>query len=698
MLLTLLLAAAAFSTVPVSIASGSGDWPRWRGPDGTNVSLEQGWDVRDTGVMQWRVDIGVGYSTPIVARGAVYVVGYFPSEADPNVGVDRVSCLDAETGAARWSIEYPSLAYANEHRGGVIETPTLHGDTLYVATRKGELRALELATGATRWNVDLAARHGLDPGRYGFASSPLIDGERLVVNMASTVALDPTTGATLWFSENLDANYSTAAPIELPGAPAEGTDTQAAAQRGYAIFGGNGVFVVSASDGKVLRRFVFRQTPRNVEGATPIVIGTDVFVSSGYDQGAALIDMAPVEPVLRWRSRRMRTKLAGATLFEGHLYGHDESMLTCMDMAGEVKWRERGLGQGALSIAGDKLLLTTSEGELAVAEASPTAYVELSRAPLFDDDGVYWATPVLVNGRVFVRSSVGALVCIDRRIAQRVIAQGGAANGTVASPDTGGASGALPAPDELERRHLERSGLARRGDLALTLTGKLHVVGLGLEDVRATWGFAPGGRWHASFDLPPGIGGTILQTFDGQHGWETNPYRGDKLLTGPTLEEHRRTRGQRDLFDPVPEGFTARCVGREVFRGVPAFRVELEQRPSAPVGSAPPANGPAEGDTPAKDGAPRRRTVYFDAASGHYLGRTAADEATVVLGDWRVVEGVMPPMYVPFRRTTFEPETGLEHRWTFQSVSSTAPTDERFAPSEALTAELEKLKREGGGG
>jgi len=691
MLLSLLLTAVPGAPVPVVPVPG--DWPRWRGPDGTNVSAEQGWDVRDTGVTQWRVDIGVGYSTPIVTGGAVVVIGYFPSDVDPNVGVDRVSCLDAETGAARWTIEYPSLAFANEHRGGVIETPTAHGDSLYVASRQGELRALALATGALQWRVDVAARHGLDPGRYGFASSPLIDGQQLVVNMASTVALDPMNGDTLWVSENLDANYSTPAPIVLPGVESDSAGAQAAAQRGYAVFGGEGVFVVSASDGSVLRRIVFRQTPRNVEGATPIVIGTDVFVSSGYDQGAALIDMAPETPVLRWRSRRMRTKLAGATLFDGHLYGHDESMLTCMDLTGEVQWRERGLGQGALSIADGKLLLTTSEGELAVADASPAGYVELSRAALFDDDGVYWATPVLADGRVFVRSSVGALACVDRRATR----PSGAREALAASPAAtvqveGVADGALPSPDELEQRHLLRSGLAGHADRALTLEGRLHVVALGLEDVQAAWGFAPGGRWHASFDLPPGIGGTILQSFDGARAWETNPYRGDKLLTGSTLDELQRTRGQRDLFDPVTEGFTARCVGRELFRGVQAFRVELEQRPPPGTG------GSAETVPTASDRAPLRRTVYFDAVSGYYLGRTASDESTVLLGDWRAVEGVTPPLHVPFRRTTFDPETGLEHRWTFRSASQTAPSSERFVLPEALAKELEKAPAGVGGG
>jgi outer membrane protein assembly factor BamB len=642
-----------------SVASVDHDWPRWRGPHGTNVSAEADFDASGVGQVVWRVDIGVGYSSPIVAGDASYVLGYFPSAEDPNVGRDRVARLDTETGEVVWAIDYPSLAYANEHRGGVIETPTLHGDTLFVASRQGELRALDVANGAQRWAVDLSARHGLDPGRYGFASSPLIDEGRLVVNMSRAVALDPASGETIWLSEPLDANYSTAAPMDLRlGGEGATTSTHA-----YAVFGGEGLFVLAAETGETLRRFEFRQTPRNVEGATPIVIGTDVFVSSGYDQGAALVDVVAEPPVARWRSRRMRTKLAGATLFEGHLYGHDESMLTCMDLTGQVMWRERGLGQGALSIAGGKLLLTSSEGELVVAEASPSGFVEHSRTALFEDDGVYWATPVLVDGRVYVRSSVGTLVCVDRRHAAQRALEGGVPDPTRVTV------AALPSPDELEREHLRRMGEVRVGELSLTFVGKLHVVALGLEDVDATFGFAAGDRWHASFDLPPGIGGTILQAFDGENAWETNPYRGDKLLADATLQELRRTRGMRDLFDPIPAGFTARTVGREVFRGTPAYRVELEEV----------LEPPGEGATDEAVRAPIRRTLYFDAEERRLLGRTAPDEATVVLGDWRPVPKWPSRLELPFRRTTFEPETGLEHRWTFSTVESTEPPAERFA-------------------
>jgi hypothetical protein len=168
------------------------------------------------------------------------------------------------------------------------------------------------------------------------------------------------------------------------------------------------------------------------------------------------------------------------------------------------------------------------------------------------------------------------------------------------------------------------------------------------------------------------------------------------LLVGAALEEHVRTSGQRDVFDPLPDGFAARCVGREAFRGVQAFRVELQQLPGAPNEGTPTEgaleqSGPSAPSPPSE---PLRRTVYFDSATGFYLGRTAADESTVVLGDWRAVEGVTPPLRLPFQRTTFEPDTGLEHRWSFDQATATAPEDQRFILPTALA---EELQRESGG-
>jgi hypothetical protein len=110
----------------------------------------------------------------------------------------------------------------------------------------------------------------------------------------------------------------------------------------------------------------------------------------------------------------MRNKMSGCVLFEDHLYGFDEKTLKCMDLQGQEKWAQQGLGNGALVIAGGRICALSSRGELVIAEATPQSYRELARAPVLSG-GVYWTTPVLLNGLIYCRNSVGDLVCRDHR-------------------------------------------------------------------------------------------------------------------------------------------------------------------------------------------------------------------------------------------------------------------------------------------
>ena len=630
---TLLLLIAAQAAAAAGSHDGPHDWPHWRGPERTNVSTETEWTSFGADAPLWRAKLGRGYSSPMVAAGRVFAVGYHASDEDPNVGHDEVVCFDAVTGERRWSVRYPSLAFANEHRGGVIGSPAVAGETLLVATRGGELRALDVATGETHWMVDVAERHGVSPRRYGFASSPYVEDGLVVVCMASAVAFDLVSGETVWVSEDLDANFSTVARMDLPGEH-EGDSARPC----YAAFGGKGLFVLDATSGETLRTFVFRKSRHAVEGATPVVIGTDVFVSTGYDQGGALVDMAADPPVERWRSRRMRTKLAGATLYEGCLYGHDESMLACIGLDGKLRWRERGLGQGALMIAGDRMLFTTSEGELVVANATESGYEEISRRPVIDE-GVFWAAPVLVNGLVYMRGSLGDIVCLDHR----------GSRAAAARPLSGDGGGDLP-PARIEEIYLERTSIAKIAKDGISLRGKLHVVALGVEDSAGRWELSPGGLWHVSFDLPPGVKGTIHRYFDGEYGWMTSPYTGAEFLGDDVVADLRATHGNSTLLDPLPDDLPSKYAGSTLFRGLRCHHVTVQLDSE------------------------RTRSVYFELQSGHYIGRSAPDETTVVFGDWREVEGG----WLPFKRTEFEPDQGLENRWTFSAAELKGPSEDAY--------------------
>ena len=89
-------------------------------------------------------------------------------------------------------------------------------------------------------------------------------------------------------------------------------------------------------------------------------------------------------------------------------------MLKCIDLAGKELWRERGLGQGALAVAGGRLLILSEDGEYLVAEADPAGFKTLYRTKVFDG-GPCWTVPVLANGIAYLRNQAGELVALDHR-------------------------------------------------------------------------------------------------------------------------------------------------------------------------------------------------------------------------------------------------------------------------------------------
>jgi hypothetical protein len=617
---TLYSYAALAATFVLASPGRTHDWPQWRGPDRDNVSKESGWSSTGAADALWRADVGWGYSSPVVAAGRLYVTGYFASEETPHQGEDRVSCLDAETGAVIWTDGYPADAYDNEHGGGALSTPTVHEGTLFVPTRAGGVRAYAAADGALHWTVDLVERHAVDPGRYGFSSSPYVLGANIVLNASRTVALDRASGETAWVSESYDANFSTVAEITVSGRAC------------LAVFGGEGLVLIDAATGEHVTTYVFRETPRNVEGATPIVMGERVLISSGYEQGIALVDFSGGEPDVVWRNRTLRTKMDGGTLWGEHLYGFDGSMLKCIDLEGNELWRKRGLGFGALTVADGRLLVTTSDGELLVATATPEEYREEHRRPVVADGGMFWTGPVLANGCIYLRGSHGNLACLDHR--------GGQVAGVAAA---GEADGELPAPAELRRRHLAASGLAAHPVTGIRMIGEFDIDSLGLIDCEGLWESAAGGLWHTRI-YNDAFKMTIERYFDGELGWEAHPRRGNSLIEGGALDELRATGGHRSLFDPLAGG-TAETVAREVFHGVPCYRVDIALAPE------------------------RSRQVYFAVDSGLLVGRAGTNEATAVFADWREVDD----RRLPYVRREFDAETAEESRWQFSEITFVEP-------------------------
>ena len=121
----------------------------------------------------------------------------------------------------------------------------------------------------------------------------------------------------------------------------------------------------------------------------------------------------------------MNNHVSTCVLVDGYLYGcHDPvgwgggGILRCLDArTGQVIWEQDFKRTVSLSAADGKLLILTERGLLAVADASPKAYRELSRVQVFDENttALCWTPPVLCRGRIYCRSRDGKLVCVDVR-------------------------------------------------------------------------------------------------------------------------------------------------------------------------------------------------------------------------------------------------------------------------------------------
>jgi outer membrane protein assembly factor BamB len=379
------------------------DWPQWRGPNRNGTSSETDWNFEWTGEpkIAWNATVGLGFSSMVVSGGRLATVGH----AD---GQDTVFCFDAVTGKPVWKHSYPAELGANYYEGGTTGTPTFDGDRLYWLSRWGDLFSFDAASGKIVWSKNIAKETGVKIPQWGFTGAPLVHEKLLVLNVGEAgMAVDKQTGAIVWKSANKDnAGYSTPFPVKR-------------GDKWLALIGSEKSYLaVDIPTGKEAWRFKWL-TQFGVNAADPIVSGDQVFISSGYGKGGALLKLGDGQPEELWKTKALRTQLNPAVLFDGHLYGPDGDTtktgeLKCLEFAtGTQKWAEPGFGTGGVVIADGKLIALNAAGELTIGPASPLGFKPTARAQVLG--GKCWTAPVLANGMIYCRNSRGEIAAVDVR-------------------------------------------------------------------------------------------------------------------------------------------------------------------------------------------------------------------------------------------------------------------------------------------
>lgn len=138
----------------------AGEWPRFRGPNGSGVSetkrLPDKLDAESN--VAWKVAVGTGLSSPIVANGRVYITSY---EGDER----RLEAFDASSGKRQWvhSVTKVHDEVATPLGGHATPTPVIGNDQVTVFFPDFGLVACSTA-GKELWKTQLGpfkTMHGL---------------------------------------------------------------------------------------------------------------------------------------------------------------------------------------------------------------------------------------------------------------------------------------------------------------------------------------------------------------------------------------------------------------------------------------------------------------------------------------------------------------------------------------------------------
>ncbi|ADB18768.1 FOG: WD40 repeat-like protein [Pirellula staleyi DSM 6068] len=415
------LALATGSLFPAVTAAAEG-WPTFRGADRSAVSSDKGllqaWPEGGPKLLWETTGLGRGYASVSVAGDKLFTLGDSLEGAEADDKDEYLICLAKDGGNVLWKSKLgPAWNNGSPNWQSSRSTPTVDGDLVYALTAYGRLICSKTSDGSEVWRKDLKEDFGGSKGdSWGYSESVLVDGDLVVCTPGSDkntmVALNKLTGETVWSAVREGDRGAGHASIVISNIGGTKVYVQTTA---------SGALGVRASDGKLLWSYEIDKTTAVIP--TPIVKGDYVFFSAGYKRGGALLKQVAgengevkVEEVYPLNTA-LANKHGGIVLVGDYLFGDsdDAGIPFCADlMTGEIKWKERGVGKGSVTVAAADgcLYLGFQDGTIALMKAGDK-HEELGsfKAP-GSGDRPSWAHPVITGGKLYLREN-GRVLCYD---------------------------------------------------------------------------------------------------------------------------------------------------------------------------------------------------------------------------------------------------------------------------------------------
>lgn len=396
-------------TAMASAQTAALDYPQWRGPnrDGGAASFAEPKTWPDQLTRKWKVEIGLGYATPLVIGNRLFVF----SRLGDN---ETMSALDAETGKVLWQTGYPALftpmSAAARHGAGPKSTPVFANGKLFSIGMTGIVTAFDAASGKQLWQKPAST---VATQYTSHAFSPLVERGLVIFhvgghNQGALTAFDVNTGDVKWSWAGDGPGYGSPMVADFGGTRQIVTITQGK------------LVSVDPATGALLweRPFV---SANFTNGVTPVVFGQTLIVSGN---GAPTTALAVAKKNNQWVTETVWENADVPLRFSnGIMVGDMLFSLTTRNMGqyfsvdaktGKTLWTSepRQAGNAGIVRAGGVVLSLQDNGELVVFRPSPSAFTTERRYKVADAET--WTQPTVSGNRVFVKDvSTLALWTLD---------------------------------------------------------------------------------------------------------------------------------------------------------------------------------------------------------------------------------------------------------------------------------------------
>jgi len=401
------------------------DWTQWRGPNfNGSAAIAPLPSELNREQMRWSAPLPApAGSTPVVSGDRIFLTS--PDEAK-NL---NLLCLDAKTGAVRWS---RTVAVGDKEKGRnnmAAPSPITDGQRVYAFFGTGDLAAFDLE-GNELWKRALYKDYGRFAIMWIYGASPLLHDGQLIIPVLQRdempsdyplydgkpqresflLSLDPATGKTLWKAarstdSTKESHESYATPIPYRGA--NGTE--------ILVVGGDHVSGHRPKDGSELWRARLYDKRDDWYRIVTSPVAADGLIYASGPKGQPVVafrdgGQGNVTSTHRaWEFRDAPTDWATPLILDGKLFVLDggKRVLTRLDpKTGTTVWSGKLEGSDPIwsspSGSDGKIYLVSEQGSAFVLSAGDEFKV-LSRLEL--DEGPVRSSVVPIPGAVLVRTA-----------------------------------------------------------------------------------------------------------------------------------------------------------------------------------------------------------------------------------------------------------------------------------------------------